>query len=207
MASLVNQEISYEAAQVPVAFAAMTPDSTRTILTAAAKPWSGVVVTSGVEPSVVAPYGLITGGEVTPGAVAGNVACAAATAMMPAVASSDANTGVETVPAKTDLTITLNSSDAGTPYRIDSVTVSNDGVFVLVAGVVHSGFSEVRGDPGGPPTIPTTSVEVAQIRRNYFHAADNRAVTTAEIFQVVGTHQERYDYPVWSEDPDRKSVV
>jgi hypothetical protein len=135
------------------------------------------------------------------------VACAAATAMMPAVASSDANTGVETVPAVTDLTITLNTTEA-TPFQIHSITISNDGVFALVAGTKHaSAFNEVRGSAGGPPSIPLNSVEVAQVRRNFWHADTNRAVTTAEIFQVVGTHQERYDYPVWSEDPLRGQIT
>ena len=207
MASLVNQEISYEAAQVPVAFAAMTPDSARTILTAASKPWSEVVITTGVEPYVVAPYGMITGGEVTVGAVAGDVAVAAGTAMMPGVSGHDSNTGVVTVTAVTDLEITLNTTEA-TPYQIHSVTVNTSGAYALVSGAKHaSAFSETRGADGGPPSIPLGAVEVAQIRRSYWHADTHQAITAAEIFQVVGTHQERYDYPVWSEDPLRGQIT
>ena len=207
MATLVNQEISYESAQVAVAFATMSPDSTRTVFTAASKPWSGVVITTGVEPYVVAPYGLITGGEVTPGAAAGDVAVAVATAMMPGVTGHNANTGVVSVLAVTDLTITLNTA-VGTPYRIDSVTVNTSGAHALVVGDPHaSAFNEVRGSAGGPPSIPLAAVEVAQIRRNYAHAADQRAVTAAEIFQVPGTHQERYDFPVWSQDPIRGQIT
>jgi hypothetical protein len=37
--------------------------------------------------------------------------------------------------------------------------------------------------------------------RNWHQPVGYQAVTAAEIFQVVGTHQERYDYPVWSENP------
>jgi hypothetical protein len=208
MASLVNQEIAYEAAQVPVAFAAMTPDSTRTVFTAAAKPWSGAVVTSGVEPYVIAPYGMITGGEVTPGAVAGDVAVATGSAMMPGVVGHDANTGVVAdITADPELTITLNTAEA-TPFRIDSVTVNNSGAYILVLGLPHAtAFTEARGVAGGPPSIPLASVEVAQIRRNFWHGSVNRAVTAAEIFQVVGTHQERFDYPVWSEDPLRGKIT
>jgi hypothetical protein len=207
MATLVNQEISYESAQVPVAFATMTPDSVRTVFTSATRPWSGTVVTPGVEPYVVAPYGLITGGEVTPGAVAGNVAVATATAMMPGVVGHDANTGVVSVNANTALVITLNNSAEGTPYRIDSVTVNSSGAYALEAGRPHSAFSEVRGALGGPPTIALGSIEIAQIRRNFYHATVNQAVTAAEIFQVPGTHQERYDFPVWSQDPIRGQIT
>jgi hypothetical protein len=208
MASLVNQEISYEAAQVPVAFATMTPDSARTILTATAKPWSDSVITSGVEPYVVAPYGVMTGGEVTVGAVAGNVAVAAATVMMPGATNADATTGIRSVVADPILTIPVNTSAEGTPYRIYSVIVDHTGIYAVVAGKVHaSAFVETRGAAGGPPSLPLNSIEVAQVRRNYFHAGDNRAVTAAEIFQVPTTHQERWDYPVWNEDPLRGQIT
>lgn len=207
MATLVNQEISYEAAQTPVAFAAMTPDSARTVFTSASKPWSGVILTSGVEPYVVAPYGLVTGGEVTVGATAGDVAVAALTAMMAGVSGASATTGILSVGAKADLTITLNTTEAK-PFRIDSVTVSDAGAIALVSGGGHAtAFNEVRGSDGGPPSIPLGAIEIAQVRRNYWHATDNRAVTTEEIFQVPGTHQERYDYPVWSEDPIRGQIT
>jgi hypothetical protein len=207
MATLVNQEVSYESTSVAVAFATMTPDSVRTAFTSATRPWSGNVVTPGVEPYVVAPYGLITGGEVTPGAVAGNVAVAIATAMMPGVTGHDANTGVVSVNANTALVITLNNSAEGTPYRIDSVTVNSSGAYALEVGRPHSAFSEVRGALGGPPTIALGSIEIAQIRRNFYHATVNQAVTAAEIFQVPGTHQERYDFPVWSQDPIRGQIT
>jgi hypothetical protein len=207
MATLVNQEVSYESTSVAVAFATMTPDSVRTVFTSATRPWSGNVVTPGVEPYVVAPYGLMTGGEVTPGAVAGNVAVAAATAMMPGVTGHNANTGVVNVNADTALTITLNTTEA-TPYRIDSVTVDNTGTYALVSGAMHaSAFTESRGVAGGPPSIPLGSIEVAQIRRNFWHGSVNRAVTAAEIFAVPGTHQERYDFPVWSQDPIRGQIT
>jgi hypothetical protein len=207
MANLVNQEISNESAQTPVDFVALTPESARTVFTAASKPWSGVVITAGVEPYVVAPYGLMTGGAVTPGAAAGDVASEALTAMMPGVSGADAVTGVLTVAAKTDLTITLNTV-IGTPFRIDSVTVSDAGAIALVVGTPHaSAFNEVRGSAGGPPSVPLGAIEIAQVRRNYAHAADQRAVTTAEIFQVPGTHQERYDYPVWNTDPINGTIT
>jgi hypothetical protein len=207
MATLVNQEISYESAQVPVAFATLTPDSARTVFSAASRPWSGVVITAGVEPYVVAPYGLMTGGEVTPGAVAGNVAVAAATAMMPGVTGHNANTGVVTVTADTALTVPLNTTEA-TPYQIHSVTVNTSGAYAIVSGGKHaSAFTETRGSNGGPPSIPLGAVEVAQVRRTHWHAATAQAITAAEIFAVPGTHQERYDFPVWSEDPIRGRIT
>ena len=207
MSALVNQEISYESAQVPVAFATLTGDSTLKIYTAASKPWSGVIITTGVEPYVVAPYGLITGGEITPGASAGNVAVATATVMMPGATGADATTGIGTVLADAALVVTLNTV-IGTPFRIDSITVDENLDIVLVSGTAHaSAFTETRGVAGGPPSIPLASVEIGQVRRNYAHATDQRAVTAAEIFAVPGTHQERYDFPVWQTDPIRGQVT
>jgi hypothetical protein len=53
-----------------------------------------------------------------------------------------------------------------------------------------------RATAGGPPLIPVTSVEIAQV---HLTGATAALVTVAEIFQVVGQHTERYDYPTWQE--------
>lgn len=196
MATLVNAAISYESGQAQQAFAAMTDAGAHTVFTLASKPWSQA---AGYEYTVV-PYGLATGGEITVGAAAGDVAVAALTAYMAGASGASTTTGLLSVGAKADLTITLNTTEAK-PYRIDSVTVSTSGAIALVTGKGHSAFVETRDADGGPPPIPVGSIEIGQIRRNYWHATDNRAVTSDEIFQVVGTHQERWDYPVWSENP------
>ena len=68
---------------------------------------------------------------------------------------------------------------------------------MLVAGTEADGaFSETRAAAGGPPLIPVTSVEIGQVRLTA--ASDAAAlITSDEIFQNVGDHTERYDYPVW----------
>jgi hypothetical protein len=196
MPALSKAAVYYESGQSQQAAAAFTDSGDHTTFSLASKPWSLV---SGYE-YAVKPYGLATGGVITPGAVAGDVAVAALTAYMWAATGASATTGLLSVAAVTDLEVTLNTTEA-TPYRIDSITVTALGAIALVAGKVHSAFSETRDADGGPPPIPVGSIEIGQIRRNFAHADTNQAVAAAEIFQVVGTHQERYDYPVWSEDP------
>jgi hypothetical protein len=56
----------------------------------------------------------------------------------------------------------------------------------------------VRGAAGGPPLIPVGSIEIAQVK---FTASASGMIASSEIFQVPGSSQERYDYPVWNEDP------
>jgi hypothetical protein len=202
MAVLTNAAIYYESGQAAVAFAAMTADSARTTFSLASKPWSQA---AGYEYTVV-PYGLATGGEITVGATAGDVAVAALTAYMAGATGASATTGLLSVNAVADLEITLNT-DVTKTFRIDSVTVTTAGAIALVAGAVHTEFVTSRGVAGGPPMIPDGSIEIGQIRRNFAHADTNRAVTAAEIFQVVGTHVERWDYPVWSEDPIRGQIT
>ena len=202
MATLTNAGIYYESAQSQQPFAAMSADDARTVFSLAAKPWSNA---PGYE-YVVAPYGLMTGGAITPGAVAGNVAVAAATAMMPGATGANATTGVLSVTAESALTITLNTDDTK-PYRIDSVIVTSSGAYDLIEGTVGAAFSETRGAAGGPPYIADGAIEVGQVRRNFSHADTNRAVTTAEIYQVVGVSQERYDYPVYAVNAIRGQIT
>jgi hypothetical protein len=206
MATLVNQEVSYESTSVAVAFATMTPDSVRTVFTSATRPWSGNVVTPGVEPYVVAPYGLMTGGEVTPAAAAGNnnVDVAALTAMMPGASGANATTGVRQVDAAVNVACTRGAG-ASTAYLINSITVNASGAVVVVAGAGADGaFSTTRGAAGGPPSIPLSSIEIAQV---WFTSHTAAVVTAAEIRQVPGTNQERYDFPVWAEDPIRGQIT
>ena len=196
MPALSKAAVYYESGQSQQAAAAFSDSGDHTTFSLASKPWSQV---SGYEYSV-RPYGLATGGAITPGAVAGDVAVAALTAYMWAATGASATTGLLSVAAVTDLEVTLNTTQAK-PYRIDSVTVTDAGAIALVAGKIHSAFSEVRDADGGPPPIPVGSIEIGQIRRNFYHADTNQAVAAAEIFQVVGTHQERWDIPVFNDDP------
>jgi len=74
----------------------------------------------------------------------------------------------------------------------------------VVAGTDSTSFSETRGAAGGPPLIPTDSVEIAQVRLTSNSAA---VVDATEIFDTVGTHTERADYPLFDINYNGGSVT
>jgi len=195
MATLVNAAIYYESGQAQQAFAAMTDAGAHTVFTLAAKPWSQV---SGYE-YTVAPYGLATGGAIIPAVAAGNnnVDVAALTAYMAGATGASATTGLLSVAASTNVAC-ARGAGAPTAYIINSITVDTTGAIAVVSGTGSTAHSETRGAAGGPPLIPVGSIEIGQVRYTSSTAA---AVLASEIYQVVGTHQERWDYPVWSENP------
>jgi hypothetical protein len=176
-----------------VAFFAMTDSGDYTEFTTTNKPWSQA---TGYEP-VVAPYGLATGGTITPAAAAGNnnVDVAALTAYMAGVSGASATTGILSVAATTNIAASRGSSTD--THRITSITITSAGAVAAVAGVATTAFSSTRGANGGPPAIPLGSIEIGQVK---FTATAAAVVTASEIVQVVGTSQERYDYPVWAVD-------
>ena len=96
-------------------------------------------------------------------------------------------------------TATFSRATSSTVSSVTSVTMASDGSIATVKGTegASTAFSETRGAAGGPPLIPVNSVELFQIRTTASTAA---AVTASEIYQVVGTHTERYDYPGWTEN-------
>jgi len=183
MPTAENAKLQYEAGQTSYAMSALSDSGDNTTFTGSASFWSR---RSGYAP-VVRPNGLITGGEVTPAASGTNnmVDVAAGTAYI--------NGALVTFSADTDVEITrATSTDT---HMINSITVTSAGAVAAVTGTDHaSAFSETRAADGGPPLIATTSIEIAQVRTTSFTAA---AITAAEIFSVVGTHTERYDYPLW----------
>jgi hypothetical protein len=75
--------------------------------------------------------------------------------------------------------------------------MASDGSVTVVKGSQGSAIVETRNAAGGPPYIPVNSIELGQIRISSATAA---AITSDEIYQVVGSHTERYDYPVWTEN-------
>lgn len=201
MAVLNAAAVYYESAQSQQAFAAMTGNATRITYGLTTKPWSSV---AGYE-YTVAPYGLITGGEVTVGVANDAVRLAALTAMMPAVAGASATTGILTVNAVVDDSLTATrGTSAGTAYRISSLTITSAGAAAMVAADGSTAFVATRGAAGGAPTIPTGSIEIAQVKLTSSTAA---AVTASEIYQVVGDSQERYDFPVYNTDPVRGQIA
>ena len=101
--------------------------------------------------------------------------------------------GVEHTVTATSDTITRPASDVA---KINSVTMTDAGAIAVVAGTdsATTAFSEVRDAAGGPPFIPVDSVEIGQVRVVTTAAG---VVAATEIFQVVGQHTERFDYPTW----------
>lgn len=194
MATLTNAGVYYESGQSQQSFAAMTLDSAKTVASLTAKPWSQV---AGYE-YTVAPYGLATGGTITKAATGTNnlVDVSALTAYMAGATGASATTGLLTVAATTDISCTRGSST--NTHIVNSITIASTGAIAVVTGTATTAFVETRGANGGPPAIPLGSVEVGQVR---FTSTAAAAVATTEIYQVTGTHQERYDYPVWAENP------
>lgn len=80
-------------------------------------------------------------------------------------------------------------------HKIVSITVTSAGAIAAVSGMEGLAFSETRGAIGGPPWIPTTSIEIAQVR---YSAAASAAVTDSDIFSVEGTHKEMATFPMYS---------
>lgn len=179
--------LRYESGQTAYAFEEMTDSGDQTIFTASFSPLSRA---SGYEPTVC-PYGLLTGGAITPDTGTNDsVDVAALTVCAPGMTGADAD-GVVSVSADT---VSITRAVSTDTHIINSITVDSSGAIAAVAGTDGTAFSETRGAAGGPPLIPVGSVEIGQVRTTSFTAAE---VTTAEIFQVPGQHQERSDYPIY----------
>ena len=96
----------------------------------------------------------------------------------------------------------LSAAGAPSTHKICSITVTSAGIIAVVDGTEGTAFSTTRGAIGGPPWIPTTSIEIAQVRYTASAAAD---VDADEIFQVPETHREMALFPTWEEDRVRVS--
>jgi hypothetical protein len=180
MGTAQNGGLYYEAGQTPVAMAALTDAGAHTVFSSTATRFS---LKSGYTP-VIRPNGLITGGAVTPHADNDKLSITAFTCYLAGVLTS-VNTG----------TLSITRGGSGVTYMINSLTVTSAGALATVTGTGHAtAFSEVRAAAGGPPLIPVGSIEIAQIRTITTAPA---AVTTDEIYAVVGNHREHYAYPSW----------
>jgi hypothetical protein len=189
--------VRIEAGQTAYPFEAMTDSGDGTMFEATFAPWSNV---AGKEP-VLAPYGLLTGGAVTPHGDNNTVTVAALTAMMPGATGASATTGVLSVGTGPLIAVRGDSSDT---YCITSLTVNGIGALEAVAGDPGAGFSEVRGDDGGPPLIPDGSIEIGQVRLS---SSADAPITAGQIYTVPGLHLERSDYPVYEIDYARGAAV
>jgi hypothetical protein len=191
MPTAENAKLQYEAGQTVTAMSALTNSGDAKTYTSTASIWSKK---SGYEPDVK-PNGVATGGAVTPNAANNAVDVAALTCYLSGVKT--------TVSAAAAKAITRASSNVAS---ISSITISSAGAVTVVKGTdsADSSFSETRGAAGGPPLIAAGSVEVAQVRTTSNVAAP---IVASEIYQVVGLHQERYDYPVWEVETEQGQIT
>lgn len=102
--------------------------------------------------------------------------------------------GTLTSISATTATITRPASAVS---KVNSITVNDSGAITVVAGTdgATTAFSEDRGEAGAPPYIPVGSIEIGQVRVT---SDSDGAIASSEIFQTVGTHVERSDYPGFS---------
>jgi len=191
--SAANGKLLYEAGQELLAMAAMTDSGDHnTFSTASASLWSNK---GGYEPNIY-PDGLETGGVVSPGAAVEKVSVAALTCYLAGV--------LTTVAADAAVAVTRPAASPAGLKKISSITINSAGAIAVVAGTDGSAFSATRGAAGGPPLIPVGSIEIAQVKLT---SAVSAVLESYEIFQVIGTHCERYDYPVWTEDPFNGTIT
>lgn len=187
MATSANAKISLEMGQEANAMAAMTNSGDEQYYTlSGAAVWSGK---SGFAPNIK-PNGVATGRSlVTPHASNDTLTIAGCTCYLAGV--------LTTVAADATKTITR---PAGAFSKINSVTITSAGEYAVVAGADSAGaaFSTTRGAAGGPPYIPTTSIEIAQIFTTTQAAA---AIAATEIYQNSDTYTERYDFPTFDYNP------
>lgn len=184
MGNAANAKVEIELSQTFVAMAEMTDSGDHQYYTISGGTlWSGK---SGYTPDV-RPNGIVTGkGLLSSGTTNDTVRIAAFTAY--------SKGALQTV-AATKTTITRSGTSGA--YQVHSITMASDGSVAVVEGAVSATeFASTRASNGGPPLIPVNSVEIGQIRVSSSTAA---AISAGEIKQVIGTHTERYDYPVWTE--------
>lgn len=185
MANAENAKLQYEAGQTAVSMSALTDSGDATLFNSTADLFSKK---SGYAPDV-RPNGLITGGAVI-------TAVSAINDKVDVAALSVYLAGVKTaVAAAANVSVTRGAST--NTHAITSITVSSAGAIAAIAGTAGTAFSETRGAAGGAPYIPVGSVEIAQVKTTSITAA---VIDDSEIYQVVGLHQERYDYPIFDID-------
>lgn len=105
------------------------------------------------------PYRKDSGGRVTQGAGVNQVNVAASQCYL-----NDVLTNIGSAVATIVRPVVMNSpSSPPLAYNISSITVNSAGAVTVLKGDDGDTFSTVRDAPGGPPQIPLTSIELAQI--------------------------------------------
>jgi len=181
-----NSKLEYESGVTPTAMSALTDSGDRTIFNSGASLFSE---STGNSP-IIKPDGVLTGGVVA-AAVSGSndvIDVAALTCNLAGVENS-VGSGVDTA-------ISRAATDVAS---VSSVTISSGGSIAIVKGTdsTDASFSEVRGAAGAPPLIPVGSIEIAQVRTTSNVAG---VIAAGEIFQTIGTHLEKADFPTYEVD-------
>ena len=192
MANAENAKIQYEGGQNQSPLSALTDSGDATTFESGAALWSR---RTGFEP-VIRPDGLITGGVVTPAASGDD--------NVVDVSAGTAYVGGQLVAFSAATDVTCSRAVSSNTHIVHSITVDSSGTIAAAAGTGSTSFSETRAAAGGPALIAVTKIEIGQVRLAGTTAAP---VTAADIKQVVGVHQERYDFPIWEVDYRNGNVV
>lgn len=176
-----NALLQYEADQTAVGITELTDQGDHKDYRSSSTLWSGK---EGKAP-VVTPNGVYDGGIITPAISATNnlIDITQCRAYLAGV--------LTTVAASTDITV---NRPTVSNYQKHSITITAGGAFAVVEGTEGSSFSETRDAAGGPPLIDADAIEIGQV---WFDSQSAAVVTEDEIYQVIGSHQERWDYPQW----------
>ena len=179
--------VYYEAAQTAVAAIALTDSGDAKTFKSAVNFWSG---RSGYTPTIL-PNGIIFGAVVSAGVVNDAVRVTACSCNLNGVVL----TGATEIAAVTDDSLTI-TRELTNGYLKSSLTITTGGAYAIVDGKAHAtAHSTTRGADGGPPWIPTGSIEVAQI---WTTSNSSAAIASTEIYQVIGMHREMSNYPTHS---------
>ena len=193
MPTAENALLQYESGQNAYPMEALVDSGDHITFDSSAVLFSGAV---GKAPDIK-PDGLATGGVVSAAASASNnvVDIAALSCYLAGVKTS--------VSSSIDEAITRAATAVAS---ISSITVTSGGAIAVIKGTdsADTSFSETRDTAGGPPFIPVGSIEIAQVRTTTNAAG---IITSDEIFQVIGLHQERYDSPLWTVDSQNAKII
>lgn len=188
-----NSQLEYESGVTPYPMEALTDSGNRKLFDSNALLFSE---TEGNSPDIK-PNGILTGGIVS-AAVSGSNDVVDVDGM-----SLNLN-GVETVVAAgLDTAITRPVTNVA---KVLSIQITSGGAISVVAGTdsADANVVESRGTGAGQiPYILVDSVEVAQVRLTSSAAAP---VTAGEIFQTIGTHFEKADFPSFTADNFKAQV-
>jgi hypothetical protein len=183
MPNTENGRMKVESGVTPFAIQELTQNAGGTQYASGESLWSN----NGTKKPVVRVNGIISGGEITPGASDDEVDIAAAVVNLNGV--------VVTVPSATLSAVRATPTDT---HKITSIVVdSGTEIYAVVTGSDDTAFDEARGATGGPPYIPIDEIEIGQVRLSSNVAGP---VTESEIFQIPEVHQELASFPGFSID-------